>query len=355
MSIQLKKAILIATTALACNLIAAAHSVELGNVTVYGKARLSADSTDDGAKHVTRVSESDSRLGFKGKEDLGNGLKAIFQIETSVSLDAGASSSGSLFGAGRNSYVGLESGIGSAVLGIHNSPYRDATGKLDPFEESMADYNSIIGNISGNGTTSEYNRREPNTVNYWSPQWNGLQFKAQYRFDENAATEEDRYSVSGTYENGPLFASVSHETHQGEGGGGAHDTHGNKLGLGYTVGEATKLGFVYENLSEQGAASAFDRNAWYVSLAHKIGSNTLKAAYGRAGDHDAADDSGADLFAVGATHHLSKRTEVFGLYAVTRNDNQAAYHLGSGTNGVTAPSAPGQDVSSFSVGINHNF
>lgn len=355
MSARLKNTILVAITALTCTQILPAHSIELGNVTVYGKARLSADSTDDGAKRVTRVSDSDSRLGFKGKEDLGNGLKAVFQIETSVSLDSGAGSSGSLFGGGRSSYAGLEGGFGSAVLGIHNSPYRDATGKLDPFEESMADYNSIIGNISGNGASSEYNRREPNTVNYWSPQWQGFQFKAQYRFDENAANTQDRYSMSGTYENGPLFASLSHETHQGEGSGGAHDTQGNKLGLGYTVGEATKLGFVYENLSEQGAASTFDRNAWYVSLAHKMGSNTLKAAYGRADDHDAADNSGADLFSVGVTHHLSKRTEVFGLYAVIHNDSRAAYHLGSGTNGATAPSAAGEDVSSFSAGINHNF
>lgn len=331
------------------------QAAEIGNVTVYGKARASVDSTDNGARRVTTLSNADSRLGFKGKEDLGNGLNAIFQFETSVNLDDGAGSTSSLFGAGRNSFVGVEGGFGTFFVGIHNSAYRDATGRLDVFEESMADYNTILGDIGDLDTSVEFNRREPNMLNYWSPKFNGLQLKTQYRLDETDGASQDRYSAAALYENGPLFASLAHETHGNEGSGGTNDTQGNKLGVGYAFNDATRLGLVYEMLSEEGAGSAFDRDAWYLSLAHKIGNNTLKAAYGHANDNDAITDSGADFFALGVGHNLSKRTEVYALYATTQNDINAGYPLGSGTTGVTAPAAAGQDVSSFSVGINHSF
>lgn len=325
------------------------------NVTVYGKARMSVDFTDTGASNVTRVSDAISRLGVKGTEDLGNGLKAIFQIETSVNLDDGAGSTGTLFGRGRNSFVGLVSSFGTVALGIHDSPYRMSTSKMAVYGDTMGDYRNIIGSISTGGGTKFF-QREPNTVNYWSPKFDGLQFKAQYRAGEVSGVNQDRYSLSGTYDSGPFAAGLAYEKHNREGSGGKNDTRGLKAGLGYTFQEKTKLGLVYEKLSESGAATAFDRNAWYMSLAHNIGNNTASLAYGRAGNNALASNTGANFYLAGLSHRLSKHTEVYALYAKTRNDSGAKYGLAPGaSSGAVAVAAAGQDPSTFSIGFNHDF
>lgn len=341
----------------------ASYAAEIGNVTVYGKARASVNSTDNGADRVTSVSSNSSRLGFKGSEDLGGGVKALFQFESTVLLD---DASTSLFTSARNTYVGLGSGLGSLILGNYDSPYKESTGRIDILNDTMADYNTIIGDIGDNDTSAEYDPRTPNSISYWSPKFDALSgfgFRIQYRPDENAALSQDRYSMNATYENGPFYAGLGYEHHSNEGSAGTNDTQGAKLGMSYTFNEVTKVGLVYEKLSEEGAATVFDRNAWYVNLSHrlqglsdKIGLNTLKVAYGHAGDNDATADSGADFYAVGIAHNFSKRTEMYLLYAKTNNDANGRYALGTtGGTGATLPAAAGQDVTSLSLGINHDF
>jgi len=350
-----------------------AQAADSANVTVYGKARASVNSTDNGTDTVTDISTNSSRLGFKGSEDLGDGVKAVFQFETLVNLDDGAGNNksggtptNSLFGAGRNTYVGLGSELGSFILGNYDSPYKEATGRIDILSDTMADYNTIIGDIGDNDTSAEYDPRTPNSINYWSPKMAalpGFGLKLQYRPDENSAVSQDRYSINATYENGPFYAGLGYENHSNEGSTSTRDTQGTKLGLGYTFEEATKVGLVYEKLSEDGASTVFDRNAWYVNVSHqllglanKVGLNTLKVAYGHAGANDATADSGADFYAVGIAHNFSKRSEMYLLYAKTNNDTNGRYALGTtGGSGATLPAATGQDVSSLSLGINYDF
>lgn len=326
------------------------------NVTVYGKARMSVDSTDGGSHRVARVSGNSSRLGFKGAEDLGNGLKALFQFETLVNLDDGQGTSGSFFGIGRNSYAGLASDFGTLVLGITDNPYKLATGRLDIWNDSMGDFNAIIGNVSG--ATTPFNEREPNSINYWSPKTSGLQFMAAYRPDETADVNRDRYSLNALYENGPLYGSVAYEKHNLDNvsGAGGNDTQGLTFGLGYAFNaDKTKLGLIYESLSEDNRASVIDRNAWYLALSHKMDSNTFKVAYARAGDNDLASNTGANWYVLGLDHALSKRTSVYGLYARTANDSGARYGLGTGGSSGAVVPATGLDPSTFSIGINHDF
>ena len=326
------------------------------NITLYGKARMSVDMTDNGTDNLTNVSSNSSRLGFKGVEDLGNGLRALFQIETLVNLDDGAGSSGTLLGSGRNSYVGLAGGFGTLVLGVTDNPYKLATGKLDNYGDSMGDFNAIIGNVSGASTP--FNEREPNSINYWSPKMSGLQFMAAYRPDESDAVKQDRYSLSATYESGPFFGSVAYEMHNNDktGGAGGNDTDGLTFGLSYLLNEnKTKLGLVYESLSEDNIASVFDRDAWYAALSHKMGNNTFKIAYARADDNDKADSTGADWYVLGIDHSLSKRTTLYALYARTNNDSGAQYGLGTGGSSGAVKPQTGSDPSTFSIGINHDF
>ncbi len=330
---------------------------------IYGQARASVDLTDDGTNNAANVSSNSSRLGFKGVEDLGNGLKAIFQMETLVNFGGGDSL---LFGTARNSYVGLAGGFGTLVLGAMDNPYKLATGKLDVSDSSMGDYNAIIGNVSGASTP--FDEREPDSINYWSPKMSGFQFMAAYRPDENGAVKRDRYSTSATYENGPYYASLAYESHKNEADAAGsisstapdriYDTQAWKLGFGYTFNhDNTKVNFVYEDLSQDGStATVIEREAWYLALTHKIASNTFKIAYARAGDNDIGGNTGADWFVVGLDHALSKRTTVYALYSGTNNDSGARYGLGTGgSNGAVVNAANGRDLSTFSIGVNHRF
>jgi len=331
------------------------QAAEIGNVTIYGKARSSVNAVDTGTTNLTSISSNSSRLGFKGSEDLGSGLKALFQFETLVNLDDGAGSTSTLFGTARNSYIGLAGNFGTVITGVYDTPYKDAS-RLDLFGDTMADYNTIIGDIGDNDTTNEFDRREPNSMQYWSPKFEGLQFRAGYRLDETSDINQDRYSLALVYENGPYFASAAYEEHKKE-VASAFDTSGLKFGLGYTFNqEKTKLGLVYEKLAQDGAVSIWDRDAWYLALSHKMDNNTLRVAYGHANENDLTADSGADFYAVGLGHKLGARTEIYALYAQTSNDTNGGYGLGTtGGSGAVVNTLDGQDLSTFSIGINHDF
>lgn len=355
-----KKILFIALAATVTTITAQAEE----NYTLYGQARMSVDSTNpdggtDATGRRTNVSSNASRLGFKGTEDLGNGLKALFQMETVVNMDDGAGSTSTLFGAGRNTYVGIAGGFGTVVLGNTDNPYKLATARLDNYSDTMGDFNTIIGSVSGTtGPKTPFNEREPNSINYWSPKMNGLQFMAGYRATEASDVTRGRYSVSAAYDNGPFYASAAFERHNHDNIDGAtnNTTDARTLGLSYLFNQDnTKVGFVYESMSEANVASTFDRNAWYLALSHKMSSNTLKIAYARAGDNDVASSTGANWYVLGLDHALSKRTTLYALHARTDNDSNARYGLGTGAGGAVSTVAAGASPSTFSLGINHSF
>ena len=104
----------------------AAPVTAIADVTIYGKLHMSLDyvMSDNQAasgqdKNNLNVSSNSSRIGFKGSEDLGGGLKGIWQVEQSVNLDE----SGSQW-ATRNSFLGVSSGFGDLLLGRHDTPYK---------------------------------------------------------------------------------------------------------------------------------------------------------------------------------------------------------------------------------------
>jgi predicted porin len=323
-----------------------------GSITLYGQALLSVDVVDDGEDTVNNIANRDSRFGVKGKEPLGNGINAIFQFEVQAELDDGGPT---FFSGGRKSYVGLAGGFGAFTLGIVDSPHRESTDPIDVFGNSLADHNTIIGNVGDGDTSAEFNNRNVNTLNYWSPNYDGFQFKAQYGVDEDPDVDEDRYGVSGVYTNGPLYATIAYEVHQEE--RGDNDTDGIKVGVAYAFNaEKTRVGFIYDRISEDDASTTFDRDAYYVNISHKLDNNTLKAGYARANESDAAvGDDGADFYFAGVSHKLSKRTEVFALYATVDNDENGDYALGSSTNGATPGADLGERISGISLGIGHKF
>src|SRR3569833_2084667 len=293
-------------------------------VEVYGEARPSLDFVNNydnapGYEDSTfSLSSNNSHLGFKGDEDLGNGLSAMWQIEQEVHFDSGAA-----FSTARDTFVGLGGGFGSVMAGHMRTPYRTATNQLDPFRDTRADYNAIIGSVDGSGIFNDESRTS-NTIAYTTPNMSGFSASVAYMLSDVTGTDDldNRTSAS-------------------------KDRDANSLGASYTIMNATTIGAVYENADVGGAVG--DRSAWYLSAAHKMGDTTLMAAYGAA-DDTSTNKTGTNQNTQNETQAQSKNTDVYALYTMVGNDSAGAYSLDN-TPGVVA----GEDMSAFSVGLNHKF
>lgn len=330
------------------------------NVDVYGRMAFSVDYVDSNdvandADDIVTGRDNISRIGFKGTEDLGGGLAAVWQIETQLSTAAaGTLNTANTIGS-RNTFVGLKSdAMGTVVMGRHDTPYKLATGSLDIFADTAGDYNTIIGTTSA-GTI--YDTRANQTVAYISPTWSGFHFAAAYvevKLNEGAgANNADAMSAMGMYNNGPIFASVAYETYSGAAGGGSTaiaDTEAFKVGFGLKMGDF-KLGAVYEDISSDVVSNVNSRDAYYVNAMFSIGAFDLKAAYGISNDGESVADTEFDYYALGADYNLSKRTKLFAVYSTVGNALTTAQSLSTTGYAATA----GQDMDVISLGVIHNF
>jgi predicted porin len=294
------------------------------NVDIYGKVRMSMDRVDiDGTGSQWQIEDRVSRVGVKGSEDLGGGLKAIWQVEQGVAVD----SAGAFGGADlRNTFVGLNGGFGTVLMGRHDTPYKIA-GSADLFADTIADSQSSGGIIGYSG----FDTRASNTVAYITPTMSGLHAAVALVPGEAAGTNADgladAYSMAAMYNNGPFNASLGYENYDN-----IADNHAMKVNVGYTMGNL-KFGGTYEKQTR--AAANLDAKNYLVSAAYGMGNITLMAQYGnRNSDTDANDKK---RFVVGAGYAFSKRTDAYLAYM---NDN----------NGTTTA-----DVTGVTLGLNHSF
>jgi predicted porin len=156
-----------------------------------------------------------NRLGVKGSEDLGNGLKAVYQVEFGLNLTAADDNitSGNNGIDYRNSFAGLAGDWGTVLVGRHDTPLKISTGKLDLFADTMADYN---------GTVCFEDVRADNVVAYISPSFSGLSFMGAVIAPGGATIGEglnvnndsfaSAWSLALIYQNGPFFGSAAYES-----------------------------------------------------------------------------------------------------------------------------------------------
>jgi len=390
----MKKTILAAAVAAA---VMAAPMTAAANVVIYGKIHASLDYSDLGDNFLYdaafpgagisaavnaaaggdswQVTDRTSRLGFKGSEDLGNGLKAIWKVEIGYDLDNGGWNQ-----AGRNSYIGLAGDWGTVLIGKHDTPLKISTGRLDVFADTMADYNTTLGFVD---------RRPDNVIAYISPNWNGFTFAVAGVAGEQLNNNDGGYSIAAMYFNNGFYASLAWEdvTDLGAtdvgmpiplegwmaGNLGFRSTENEilRVGLGYIMNAFT-VGFVYERQESSNEWGAFapaipftdtTTDKWMLSGAYDFGNNTVKAMVGQYDfDTNFFNVAGADLndkataWAIGLDHKLSVRTKVYALYA----DSELGLHnnsAGAGVVGGGVPAAflPVYGGNGFSMGMVHTF
>ncbi|HXU92330.1 MAG TPA: porin [Gallionella sp.] len=361
------------------------------NVTIYGVANVSYDITNTGSDTAgnpgfssNKVSSNTSRLGLKGSEDLGDGLSAIWQIESLIQIDNSGAGNGL---ATRNTFAGLSSNTaGTVLLGRHDTPYNLSTRKLDLFADGIADNRSILGGgrsataatvTAGTATVgASFDGRQPDVVAYISPTLSGFTGAAAYVAGAEGQTaagqnKGNAWSAAGWYNVDALYASLAYEVHNlGTAATGTiaapvaalagKKESAWKLGLSYKI-DALTANFAYEKISDDfGAAGAnsLGHHAYYLGGKYAFGNDAVKLAYSKAGSNATA-STGARQISVGYDHSLSKRTTVYVQYTQLHNDANGDYQLSANGTGVPALPAPtstgGSKPSAFSLGLKHTF
>jgi predicted porin len=197
-----------------------------------------------------------SRWGLKGTEDLGGGLKAVFQLENGFNVNNGALGQGTrMFG--RQAYVGLTSDkFGTVTLG------RQYDSLVDYLAQTTANGNwaGYLFSHPYDNDNTDNSFRVNNTVKYASPSFAGLQFGGTYSFSNDTNFANNRqYSVGAQYENGGLLVAAAYlqANKPGATTGGAISSTGDSnfsaallrvfgAGVNYSFGPAT-VGFAYTN------------------------------------------------------------------------------------------------------------
>ena len=334
---------LVITNALAAPITAQASELE-----IYGTISAAVENLDNSTTKTTEVSSNHSVFGIKGSTEIDDSLKGVFLLDVFLGSDSGDSGNGSLYGEGRDGYVGLEGEFGTVALGYHGRPWKTSTNDMDIFGSTIADYSALMGTVPGaNG--AYFDGGIANAIIWFLPDFKGFSGHLQYGADEQDNESNDT-GIQLNYSTKDLYLVVSHDI---DGRTAGDDVEATKLAGEYRFG-STKIGAIFDTISDSPANT---RDAYWLAASHQIGKETLKIAYAQASDSDAGND-GATYYAIGLDHSFKNNIKAYVIYSKISNENGGNYGYISSphtsTNGNTAV-VTGADSDVLALGIKMDF
>lgn len=314
----MKKSIIAAAVAAAAVAAPAANA----GVTIYGKVHVSIDHYDyDDCCNSSldysewRVKSRASRIGFKGTEDLGNGLSVIWEAETTYDF-----ADGNAWGSGRNAYIGLAGDWGTFLYGRHDSPYRMAyysTG-IEMMGDTILDFKRMGYNMHNHSGLDDIEfwrgGRYSGAIAYISPNMNGLTIAGAIVPGANSTGPggdglADAVSLAAMYANNGLKLAMAYESNED----GDDDSW--LVGASYTMNNMT-LAVTYNE--DSGMNNGRDHEALLVAGSYRAGNNNFVVKYG-----DDLDSDSDWVWGIGVEHALSKRSMAYVAYADSEDDDSA--------------------------------
>lgn len=367
-----------------------------------GASQLTVDDyTGENLPNRFRMTSGTSHLGFRGELRLGEHLKGFFQVENTVNIDGDSPVLTSPW-ANRNSAVGLTGDYGTLFFGSWDTPYKyptlfvGALRGLNPFD------NTLTGNPGFNvpGTTLQngrytgrpdaaFNRRQGNSVQYWTPTWRGLSARVAVSVNESRTRTTDMEPsinpliLSGlvSYDLGSLSVRYAYELHHdyfglsqlgGAASPGASFTnrHSNddahEIVAWYAFPTGTRLAVIGERLTYRtdetvsGQVSRYQRDAIYGAVQQRLGAHQVWGSFGQAGAGRCSLVGGVSCttnglhgrqWSVGYTYSPAKTVDIYASYYEMNNGRSATYGLYP----MVVPIAPGSTTRAFGVGILYMF
>jgi predicted porin len=414
-------------------------------VTISGAMRFSVDNVDWSDSTSAPGSNTNNGVGvnkwgmtghsanikFQSRENLGGGLTAWMALESGIAT--GRVNGGNFGWFGRNTGAGIDSTSWGTIMGGQwDSPYKSVDGAWSIGTPAAYSYSAtapIFGrgdttgtmpnpncstSISGAGFTdagaatstycaysagsaTSFQRRLANTVQWWSPVWNGVQLLL--------ATQTNGVKTSGNNTNAPTAGTITkHDPSLWSGAlrwagpkwtvVGGYEQHKNfqtnagwtgvasdnrlgtdkawKIGGNYNFG-VVQVALAYEDLSFKtgtiGTGTDHKESNWYIGGAFPIGNGAIRAAYaqgkvsgsnnGNIVGTNSTSDANGKMYNLSYEYNLSKRTMVYAAYAYMKQSDQSARNFGTnveGPNGWQQNNfGKGADPRYISFGINHNF
>ena len=312
----MKRTLLVAALATLASSAALAQS----SVTIYGRLNLTVEQTELNGRKLKVENNNASRLGFKGTEDLGGGLRAGFQLEHGFSPDTGLPASSFW---GRQSEVNLGGGFGTVRLGNFTSEAYFAT----------SDYIGMHNHETGTSSDAlyAYIGRNTNKVAYRTPEFvKGLTLEGAVSASEGGGRIRN-YDFAGNWQIGALHLGLGYEK------AGTATVSAKQVAVSglYEFGSFILGGMVQRDTNAYGSGN---RTNFRVSAAYILCQSEFHANVGKAGDYSNRSDSGAKQYTLAYNYNLSKRTKVYGFYTKVA-DSGTLYG----------------DFSSIAIGVRHNF
>ena len=296
----------------------AAPAFAQSSVNIYGRLNVTLERSKDGSVTTNDLVNNSSRIGFKGVEDLGGGLKAGFQIEHGFNPANGAASSTFW---GRQAEVNLSGSFGMIRLGTFTSEAYFAT----------ADYVSMHNHDTGTSADRLYNDANgfngARKVAYRTPAMGG--FVAELAVQEANSAGDRGLDLAANYDMGKL--------HLGAGFSKLGDDKQIAVRALYEMGPVVVGGYVQRDNVLGG-----NRTNYRLAAQYTMGATELHANVGAASDVKGLPGSSAHQITLGVNQNLSKRTKVYAFYTrVGDDDKLKMYSKGN--------------LSAVAFGVRHNF
>ncbi|SBT08477.1 Porin Gram-negative type [Candidatus Propionivibrio aalborgensis] len=356
------------------------------NVTVYGivdagfvNSSGDRSGTNQGSANYSGIDSgiwAGSRIGFKGEEGLGNGLKAIFTLEYYIAPDinSGLGSATDPDGAGattsssRQTFVGLNSAkLGTVALGRQYAPGYAFSVRNDPQGGATISALSTVNTAGANSISAGSRARINNAVTYASPNWSGFTANAIYGYGEGGGSTTNGVSQGNdgfwgaglNYANGPLNLDVVYQSRQGItstliASSAATQDSVNEWALGGTYDfKVVKLYATYLDQNDNNGTSAQEASnrVWSIGASAPVFTNG-KVSLGYADvSWDRSGAGSSSSWSLAYQHSLSKRTTLYTAYTYAGNDNDTLNAAGP----VKNTRFIGENNNTFVAGVTHSF
>lgn len=333
------------------------------SVSIYGRVNTSVEHQKQGNVSATGMVSNSSFIGIKGTEDLGNGLKAGFVLESQFNSDngSGAGTNGAL-NFERNSEVNLSGNFGMVRLG-----------SFDPYSYSVtADAVSMHNHDTGPTADALYSlaASKGNVIAYRTPTIAGFDAELQYRFGEKAkktftsqglptitdGQDEGGWNLGANYANGPLGLGFGYSTEKIK---SLTTTDSGKkqqyaFRASYQIADLTLAGY-YQKQKNSSTGTTAKRDVFRLAAMYVIGASELHANYGKASKakvNGAKSGNSANQWTLAYNYNLSKRTKVYALYSNMSHTDTAGYES---PQSFSLTPTSGDKFRTMGVGIRHLF